>query len=69
MGGGSFHGSSRMPPSKEMWNRLRSVEYGRSVVTGTGMSWRRAKSMRAVREFRSHSRQGAITVSSGASAA
>ena len=29
-GGGSAHGSSRMPPSKEMWKRLRSVEYGRS---------------------------------------
>src|SRR5215471_13811883 len=69
LGGGSAHGSSRIPPSKEMWNRFRSVEYGRSVVTGTGMSWRRANSIREVRESRSHSRHGAITDSSGARAA
>jgi hypothetical protein len=37
-GGGSAHGSSRIPPSKEMWKRFRSLEYGRSAVTGTGMS-------------------------------
>jgi len=69
LSGGSAHGSSRIPPSYEMWNRLRSVEYGRSAVTGTAMSWRRAKSISALREFRSHSRQGAMTVSCGASAA
>ena len=39
--------------------------YGRSAVTGTGMSCRRANSMSAVRELRSHSRQGAITRRSG----
>ncbi len=43
--------------------------YGRSAVTGTGMSWRRAKSSRALRESKFHSRQGAMTRSWGASAA
>ena len=43
--------------------------YGRSAVTGTGMSCRLANSISEVRELRSHSRQGAITRSSGASAA
>ncbi len=43
--------------------------YGRSAVTGTGMSCRLANSISDVREFRSHSRHGAITRSSGASAA
>ena len=61
LSGGEAHGSSRIPPSYEMWNRFRSVLYGRSVVTGTGMSWRFANSTSAVRELRSHSRQGAIT--------
>ena len=43
--------------------------YGRSAVTGTGMSWRRAKSRRALRESKFHSRHGAMTRSWGASAA
>ena len=67
--GGAAHGSSRTPPSYEMWNRLRSVLYGRSTVTGTGMSWCFANSISAVRESSSHSRHGAITRRCGASAA
>src|SRR5207245_2516408 len=53
LSGGAAHGSSRIPPSYEMWKRLRSVEYGRSAVTGTGMSCRRANSRSEVREFSS----------------
>ena len=35
--GGSFHGSSRIPPSKLMCSRFRSLEYGFAAVTGVGM--------------------------------
>ena len=37
--GGSFHGSSRMPPSKLMCSRLRSIEYGFLAVASTGILW------------------------------
>ena len=37
LSGGSFHGSSRIPPSKLMWSRFRSLEYGLAAVTGVGM--------------------------------
>jgi hypothetical protein len=35
--GGSDHGSSRIPPSKLMCRRFRSLEYGFAAVTGVGM--------------------------------
>ena len=63
--GGSFHGSSRMPPSKERCSRLRSMEYGFSAVAVIGILCFFAYSMQSVRLLRSHSRQGAITCTSG----
>ena len=35
--GGSAHGSSRIPPSKLMCSRFRSLEYGLDAVTGVAM--------------------------------
>jgi len=68
--GGSFQGSSRMPPSKERCSMFRSIEYGFFTVVGTGMPCRSANSIMAVRlcSVQFGSRHGAMIVTPGISA-
>ena len=63
--GGSAHGSSKMPPSKEMCSRFASMLYGLAALTGTGMLWRSANSINSLRPAGPHSRHGAMTLISG----
>jgi len=65
LSGGSDHGSSRIPPSKLMCSRFRSLEYGFAAVTGVGMPCFFAYAMRSVRDLKSHSLQGAMTRTPG----
>ena len=66
---GSAHGSSSALPSYEMCSRLASMLNGGSLRLdmGTGMPFSSAYASSLVRELRSHSRQGAMTLMSGLS--
>ena len=69
-GSGSTHGSSSSPPSYEMCSRFASIEYGdfRPRLRSIGMPCFSAYSSSFSREFRSHSRHGAMTLMFGLSA-
>jgi hypothetical protein len=68
--GASAHGSSSELPSYEMCSRLASMEKGGSprLEAGTSIPLASAYAIRRVRDWRSHSRQGATTLMSGLSA-
>ena len=69
----SYHGSSRIPASKEMCRRFRSIEYGFFAEACTGMLCFSAYAIISARPGNSSRkrscRHGAMTSSSGASAA
>jgi hypothetical protein len=68
--GGSCHGSSSTLPSEEECSRLASTENGASpcLSLAIGIWCFSAKSIRSVRDLKSQSRQGAMTLMSGLSA-
>ena len=65
--GGAFQGSSMTPHSMALPQRFSSMEYGFSLLTDRGISHLAAYSMLSSR-LKPHSRAGAMTSRSGASA-